>query len=228
MLPGMSEERLNVQWKIDEIIRDALEDLGLPEQQARAEFERIRVLDEKQIEEELAKLEELADEFDPLVYVASNPDLIEAFGADEAAAERHWEEIGQAEGRPTDEFDPLVYVASNPDLIAAFGRAEDPEEAGAIHYIERGFAEGRPTDEFDPLVYVASNPDLIAAFGRAGDPEEAGAIHYIERGFAEGRTYEGPDGEGPDEGGSESGPLADAVSPGLVPQGIAEEQDFLL
>src|SRR5918994_6861395 len=106
MLSAMGDDR--PQWKIDEIILDALEGLDLSDEEAKAEFERIRILDEKQIEEELARLEaEEDDEFDPLEYIASNPDLIAAFGTDEEAAERHWEEIGQVEGRPTDEFGPL-------------------------------------------------------------------------------------------------------------------------
>jgi hypothetical protein len=179
MLSAVSDDDDRPQWKIDEIILDTLEGLHLSDEEAKAEFERIRILDVKQIEEELARLEAKDDEFDPLVYVASNPDLIAAFGTDEKAAERHWEEIGRAEGRPTDEFDPLEYVASNPDLIAAFGGAEDPAEAATIHYIRTGFAEGR--------------------------------------------TYEGPD-----EGGIEDEPLADAASAEWVPAGTATAPDFFL
>ena len=181
MLSAVSDDR--PQWKIDEIILDALEGLDLSDEKAKAEFERIRILDEKQIEEELARLEAAKD----------------------------------------DEFAPLVYVASNPDLIAAFGGAEDPEEAATIHYIEHGFAEGRPIDEFDPEQYLDNYPDLQAAFGEVEDPEEAGIIHYIEHGFAEGRTYEGPD-----EGGIEDEPLADAASAEWVPAGTATAPDFFL
>ena len=137
MLSAVSDDR--PQWKIDEIILDALEGLDLSDEKAKAEFERIRILDEKQIEEELARLEAAKD------------------------------------------------------------------------------------DEFDPLVYVASNPDLIAVFGGAEDPEEAATIHYIEHGFAEGRTYEGPD-----EGGIEDEPLADAASAEWVPAGTATAPDFFL
>jgi hypothetical protein len=223
MLSAVSDDDDRPQWKIDEIILDTLEGLHLSDEEAKAEFERIRILDVKQIEEELARLEAKDDEFDPLVYVASNPDLIAAFGTDEKAAERHWEEIGRAEGRPTDEFDPLEYVASNPDLIAAFGGAEDPAEAATIHYIRTGSAEGRPTDEFDPEQYLDNYPDLIAAFGGAEDPAEAATIHYIRTGFAEGRTYEGPD-----EGGIEDEPLADAASAEWVPAGTATAPDFFL
>jgi hypothetical protein len=203
MLPGMSDERLNYQWKIDEIILDALEGLDLSDEEAKAEFERIRILDEMQIEEELAKLEE---------------------------AEKEEEEEEEGED---DEFDPLEYIASNPDLIAAFGGEDDPEEAATIHYIRAGFAEGRAIDEFDPEQYLDNYPDLIAAFGGEDDPEEAATIHYIEHGFAEGRTYEGPDDEGPDdegpdEGGIEDEPLADAASAEWVPVGTATAPDFFL
>jgi hypothetical protein len=105
MLSEVSDDR--PQWKIDEIILDTLEGLDLSDDEAKAEFERIRILDEKQIEEELAKLEEAEDEdedggFDPLEYVASNPDLIAAFGGagdPEEAATIHYIERGFAEGR---------------------------------------------------------------------------------------------------------------------------------
>ncbi len=138
MLSAVSDDDDRPQWKIDEIILDTLEGLHLSDEEAKAEFERIRILDVKQIEEELARLE-----------------------------------------------------------------AKD--------------------DEFDPLVYVASNPDLIAAFGGAEDPAEAATIHYIRTGFAEGRTYEGPD-----EGGIEDEPLADAASAEWVPAGTATAPDFFL
>jgi hypothetical protein len=198
MLSEVSDDR--PQWKIDEIILDTLEGLDLSDDEAKAEFERIRILDEKQIEEELAKLEEAEDEdedggFDPFEYVASNPDLIAAFGTDEAAAERHWEEIGQAEGRATDEFDPLEYVASNPDLIAAFGGAGDPEEAATIHYIERGFAEGRTYE--------------------GGEDEE-------------GPDEEGSDDGAPDGEGSEGELLAGEMPAGLASLEVEASRDFFL
>ena len=87
-----SEERFNYQWKIDERILEAFVDLGLSDQKARDEFERIRALNENEIEEELANLEgpdEGPDDegFEPLQYIATHEDLIEAFGADEAAGE---------------------------------------------------------------------------------------------------------------------------------------------
>jgi hypothetical protein len=81
-----------------------------------------------------------AGEFKPLQYLASHADLIEAFGADEAAAERHWEAFGRAEGRAIDGFDEARYLANHPDLRAAFG---EDGEAATQHYIERGYFEGR-------------------------------------------------------------------------------------
>ncbi len=128
MLSAVSDDR--PQWKIDEIILDALEGLNLSDEEAKAEFERIRMLDERQIEEELAKLEEAEDEgdFDPLLYLASNPDLIAALGGQddlEEAAVVHYIRAGFAEGRPVDDFDPLVYLASNPYINAEIGGLDD-------------------------------------------------------------------------------------------------------
>jgi hypothetical protein len=49
--------------------------------------------------------DELPDGFDSLQYIASNEDLIEAIGVDEAAGAAHYRDFGQAEGRPIDDFD---------------------------------------------------------------------------------------------------------------------------
>ncbi len=147
MLSAVSDDDDRPQWKIDEIILDALEGLDLSDEETKAEFERIRILDEKQIEEELARLEaEKNDEFDSLEYIASNPDLIVAFGGAEDPEEVgtiHYIEHGFAEERPIDEFDSEQYLDNYPDLQAAFG---DDTDAATIHYIQFGFAEGR-TDE---------------------------------------------------------------------------------
>lgn len=128
-----------------------------------------------------AVLEASPEQFDGLRYIASNPDLIRAFGADAEAGQRHYIEFGQAEGRRIDSFSPFQYGASHPDLIGAFGRDAN---AYTSHYIRLGFGEGRSTTGFDPLNYAAANPDLFAAFGRNGD---ALASHYIEHGFRERR-----------------------------------------
>jgi hypothetical protein len=123
--------------------------------------------------------------FDGLQYIASNPDLIAALGANAAAGEQHYLAFGEAEERETDTFDEQQYLANNEDVREAFG--DDPDAATA-HYIQFGFAEGRIDDElpegFDGLQYIASNPDLIEALG--ADPF-AGQRHYAAFGEAEER-----------------------------------------
>ena len=59
--------------------------------------------------------------FDGLQYLASNADLIAAFGADVGAAVRHYATVGAAEGRALDSFDEAQYLANYEDLRAAFG-----------------------------------------------------------------------------------------------------------
>ncbi|WP_298369255.1 hypothetical protein [Azospirillum sp.] len=117
--------------------------------------------------------------FDPEQYLAANPDLINAFGFDTDAAERHYETFGKYEDRSTT-FDSEKYLASNPDLLVSFG---DDTKKATEHYIEDGYKEGRHSD-FDPKKYVASNPDLIIAFGN--DTKKA-TEHYIQSGYREGR-----------------------------------------
>ncbi|HEX8365909.1 MAG TPA: calcium-binding protein [Allosphingosinicella sp.] len=125
----------------------------------------------------------MAEEFDALRYIASYPDLIQAFGADAEAGRQHWLTYGQAEGRNPFLFNPFIYGASHPDLIAAFGTNY---AAYTTHYIQHGFAEGRATSSFDYLGYSASNEDLLVVYGT--DPT-ALARHYLEFGHSEGRSF---------------------------------------
>jgi len=118
-------------------------------------------------------------DLDALRYIASQPDLIAAFGADAAKGRSHYETWGIKEGRKIT-FEPLNYTASHPDLMAAFGI---DETKAATHYIQWGFKEGRKTT-FNPLNYIASQPDLISAFGADA---AKGARHYIQNGYAEKR-----------------------------------------
>ena len=120
--------------------------------------------------------------FDPWEYLASNGDLIHAFGANPQAGFDHYVNYGFLEGRATHSFDALEYIASNPDLIRAFG---DNPVAGEEHYVKFGFLEGRATHSFDALEYIASNPDLIRAIG---DNPAVGEEHYVKFGFLEGRA----------------------------------------
>jgi hypothetical protein len=118
-------------------------------------------------------------DLDALRYIASQPDLIAAFGPDASKGRSHYETWGIKEGRKIT-FEPLNYTASHPDLIAAFGI---DEIKAVTHYIQWGFKEGRKTT-FNPLNYIASHPDLISAFGADG---AKGARHYIQNGFTERR-----------------------------------------
>jgi lysophospholipase L1-like esterase len=123
--------------------------------------------------------------FNGLEYIASYRDLMLAFGADKAAGELHYNNIGRAEGRFVS-FDGLEYIASYADLSNAFGLNRD---AGAAHFIQSGQREGR-TVTFDGLEYIASYADLRGAFGANGD---AGSAHFITSGRFEGRvsTFDG-------------------------------------
>jgi hypothetical protein len=113
-------------------------------------------------------------------YIASYPDLIDAYGTDTHAATVHYIETGFANHEaPT--FNALQYIASYPDLIEAFGTDTD---AATSHYIQTGFDEGR-TATFDAFFYLAKYPDLRVAFNNV---ENLALDHYITTGFSEGRS----------------------------------------
>jgi serralysin len=88
----------------------------------------------------VAELQRIQGSFDGLKYIASNPDLIAAFGADQDAGAGHYITNGFREGRATDGFDAAQYLDNYSDLQAVFGTNE---EAATIHYITYGFYEGR-------------------------------------------------------------------------------------
>jgi Ca2+-binding RTX toxin-like protein len=117
--------------------------------------------------------------FDPLLYLASNKDLIQAFGYDTAAAAQHFLVHGLAEGRSSGDFDAAEYLASNPDLVKAFGY---DLAAAEKHYIEHGLTEHRQVNLFDAWEYMASNTNLAKTLAH-----DLGAAkkQYIEHGFAE-------------------------------------------
>lgn len=114
-------------------------------------------------------------------YLASNLDLIAAFGYDLDAAKDHYTQFGFQEGRPIDTFAEDIYLASNSDLIAAFGYDLD---AATQHFIQSGVNETRSLDAFDPAAYLAAYQDLQVVFG---SDFAAATKHYIEFGFTEGR-----------------------------------------
>jgi len=78
-------------------------------------------------------------DFDALAYIASYPDLINAFGINEDAAVAHYQKSGIAEGRIAT-FNASQYLANYSDLRAVFGSDLD---AAKRHYILYGYKEGR-------------------------------------------------------------------------------------
>ena len=54
-------------------------------------------------------------------YLASNGDLINAFGSNITAATHHYITDGHSEGRSHDSFNVDLYLANYSDLAAAFG-----------------------------------------------------------------------------------------------------------
>ncbi|MFN3764436.1 MAG: Calx-beta domain-containing protein [Aliihoeflea sp.] len=95
----------------------------------------------------------LAD--DPLDYVASNEDLISAFGSPGASrleieqdALFHYSNHGANEGRRTDLFDVNAYLAKYDDVRNAHanGVGGYDEAQATLHYIKFGYAEGRSDD----------------------------------------------------------------------------------
>lgn len=126
-------------------------------------------------------------DFNGLLYLASNPDLINAFGGDVAAAVQHWQIYGRNEGRPLDSFDPLAYLAANPDLIRSIGL---DFEAATRQYVTSGFKEGRSTGGFDALAYLASDPNRIDKIGLSAVGAE---LDYVQNGAASGAkiTFDG-------------------------------------
>ena len=107
-------------------------------------------------------------------YLASYPDLMNAFGADVAAAASHYNNTGAAEHRSIS-FDGWDYLASNNDLMNAFGT--DVQKA-AEHYILTGRNESRSL-AFDAASYLSVNPDLALCFGTDYD---GATQHYIVTG----------------------------------------------
>ena len=150
-------------------------------------------------------------------YIASNNDLISAFGIDIEAAKSHYTNYGKSEGRSINTFSASGYLATYSDLSSAFG---NDETLALKHYIQSGYSEGRkvsssgsnsgygsssssssssgsgsgantssPTalTDFQAFNYIASNSDLIFTFGI---DIEAAKSHYTNYGKSEGRPLD--------------------------------------
>lgn len=74
-----------------------------------------------------------------LYYIASYPDLIQAFGADPVKGRNHYNRNARKEGRSIT-FDPIAYINKYADIKQIYGT----DTVGATtHYIVFGFKEGR-------------------------------------------------------------------------------------
>ena len=130
----------------------------------------------------------IVDAFNTYRYLASNADLLAAFGSNAPVALAHFINQGYGEGRGFAAFNTVAYLASNPDLLVVFG--PNPG-AAAEHFVRWGQAEGRPLASFDAYAYLASNLDVLGAYG----PNPAGAgEHFVYWGHAEGRPTASFDG----------------------------------
>lgn len=88
---------------------------------------------------------------DALSYIASYPDLINAYGTGETwrmiqRGQDHWASYAAREGR-TILFNPLAYINKYSDMKQAYASGSKIDFAGAAeHFIRFGFAEGRNLD----------------------------------------------------------------------------------
>ena len=106
-----------------------------------------------------------------LEYIASHTDLMNAFGANEAAGADHYFNFGQAEGRPVI-FDGMRYLASNPSVAMTVGTAAD---AATTHYITQGRQLGLLANPaFQIQVGNSLNNTLAGSLARDGLFGESG------------------------------------------------------
>jgi len=125
--------------------------------------------------------------FDVRYYLQNNPDLVQAFGANNyIAALWHWREYGLTEGRRgSPAFDPRDYLNRHADVRNAFGATN--YGAALQHWLANGIAEGRrASSSFDPVYYLQANPDVANAYGATN--YAGGLQHWLVAGINEGRT----------------------------------------
>lgn len=125
--------------------------------------------------------------FDPVYYLAHNPDLVAAYGATGyAAAANHFINQGlPVEGRRGSlEFDVKYYLNRYPDIAAQYGTNY---RAAADHFLSTGLpSEGRQgSADFNVTDYINNYPDVAAGYGNA-DYTDA-MLHWLRRGKAFGR-----------------------------------------
>jgi len=121
--------------------------------------------------------------FDAEYYLATNPDLKEAFGDDAQKALAHFVEYGIKEARQgSAEFNVYSYRARYADLDAAFG---DDLASYYTHYIEYGKAEGRNgAPEKTYTVIFKKNGEVVKTeIVKEGESATAPAEVESENGF---------------------------------------------
>ena len=127
--------------------------------------------------------------FDGLQYIASNPDLIAAFGANRAAGERIISNFGQGEGRDVDSFSETKYL---PELCRSARRVRQQRATrhAALHHQRPGRRaddDAASPDQINgPAVYRLTQ-DLISAFGLNAVGRSQ---HYVNFGQSEGRALD--------------------------------------
>jgi hypothetical protein len=138
-----------------------------------------------------------ADMFNIYAYLAANPDVEQAVGANMMQGFEHYFTYGVHEGRPihaSEEarlrsaaratglaaFDEATYLALHPDVAAAVARGETTARA---HYETFGFNEQR-MPFFDDQGYLAANPDVAAHVAAGGG---SALDHWVQFGQNEGR-----------------------------------------
>ncbi len=131
----------------------------------------------------------LSQELENLIYIATWPDLIKAFGTDAARGASHYINYGERElrGSPVP-FSVDDYLEKNADVASQCASSltgGSVEICAVRHFITIGFNEGRHWSDLIALSYIASYSDLRTAYG--ADPD-AGRKHYLEVGRATGRN----------------------------------------
>ena len=84
----------------------------------------------------IKRIKNAQDNFDEWGYLASNNDLIIAFGSNTTEAIKHYISYGKSESRSTNIFNAESYLNNYADLKNAFG---NDHELAKKHYVENGY-----------------------------------------------------------------------------------------
>ncbi|NLY27523.1 MAG: hypothetical protein GX049_08245 [Alcaligenaceae bacterium] len=123
--------------------------------------------------------------FDPVHYLASNPDVAQAVAQALITPWDHFEQFGGAEGRsPTPLFNQTFYLQQNPDVAQALANGQIA--SAAQHFAVYGQFETRIVNPAINLErYLSANPDVANAFITG---LIAPLAHLLQFGVNEGRN----------------------------------------